>query len=315
LSNIPFTIDYEINGVTIFRPFIVLHPIGKWETDNIAFFLSTGTSNIKNGFSFKNTWLPTPGLVDNSIEIKDRKNDVSQVFHIIKLSQFLPPKTDLITSLYDLYVNYLLFLYNNKKDEWINAGLSAIINNITDIENAFSIYFTKNMCAFLNSYGCRNIVDLLQNYITDVWQIYLSCFIGGNFWNDNTLFTSFIENKITNEKIFFNDTKTKINYTINTINNLLLEPSIEQKHFSTKHETIDFLKTNNCNFNQENIDTYKKWVYDNEYIFLKKEADDDFAINKDKKVRRFDGKNTFLSDYIGRSKPRFKVIYKCPIET
>ena len=163
------------------RDFIVL-PIENWVTKQVAFFQSSGQSNI-GGDVYKGTWFPTTGLLEEN----EKFNEYTEG-SIIKNQYFLEKfsfKNSKTTKEW-FFPEWFVPIFNDTNTHFDKAILNTLnyievakyIDTINDLEkiNEYRDYFInwKNVIVFLRYFFTRE-------------QFMLSSQIGGGYWENNEI--------------------------------------------------------------------------------------------------------------------------------
>lgn len=192
--NIIDTFIYN-EGADHTRPFIVisLPEQFNWTSDNIAFFKSSGLSNLTpsndNFFGqLANTWFPTfgvgpmPGKTTTKIY---KANDICKLGEL-KNRDYCPSIH--ITS---LITNFACWIADPKREPEILSQVVYVSRTYltTRDDNPDNFNYTAMMHRYIG-----NISKILNNYFTEVWEVFISQRLGGGFWelDEYQLFSLYI---------------------------------------------------------------------------------------------------------------------------
>jgi len=163
------------------RDFIVL-PIEKWVTEQVAFFQTSGQSNIGHDI-YKGTWFPTTGLLE-----EDEKFDEYTEGSIIKTQYFLEKFSfeKRAASPSWFFPQWFVPIFNETNEYFNKPILNTLnykeivkhIDTITDLEkiDEYRDYFSE----------WQNIIIFLRYFFTKE-QFMLSSQLGGGYWENNEI--------------------------------------------------------------------------------------------------------------------------------
>lgn len=261
MEKIEIEIQYHEGGDS-YRPFIILPANQPWVTENQAYFMSSGRSNITDPIDARkneyktNTFFPTAGLLREGTVLFDelKKQDTNNIFtdgyilkgdYVLKLAEIIPKTVSQIFKWRNACSQQLTF--QPKYDYY--GQISEYVRAVSMEHDSHKLKEYIDEIQFVCDYVCLD-------YFTHWWQIQHSARIGGGLWDKIPFFRGFVLNHD------FNDYKKNIDIEFK-LREIPLQPFIVQ--YKSPIQTADatqlqrHLQKNRADATQILGDSIKEW--------------------------------------------------------